>query len=266
MKEKVKILIVDDDRRMAKTLEDILVYKGYEARCAHSGAEALDKATGARFDCVLTDIKMPGMNGVELFKAIKAVQPDVPVVLMTAYSADELVREGLKEGAITSLTKPLDIDALLRFFSMLRDERLVAVVDDEPCFLDALGDILRERGFKVIRIGDPHGAVGRIGEDVHVVILDMKLNDLDGLDVLVEIRKKHPRLPVILVTGHQEEMSARIAEALEAKACACLYKPLRMEELFDLLRDVHHERLGAVLGPAPYRFGIEPPGKRENDD
>ena len=104
MSEKLRILIVDDDRKMAKTLVDILKVKGYEAEAAHSGPDALDRLNKGRFDCLLTDIKMPQMNGVELYRAIKAMQPDLPVVLMTAYSTDNLVQEGLEEGAIATLT------------------------------------------------------------------------------------------------------------------------------------------------------------------
>ena len=122
MKDQLRILIVDDDRRMARTLTDILKVKGYEAEMAHSGPEALEKVEKGHFDCILSDIKMPEVNGVELYRAIKEIDADLPVVLMTAYSHDKLVNEGLKEGAIAVMTKPLDINALLSFFSALRKE------------------------------------------------------------------------------------------------------------------------------------------------
>ena len=120
MSEELRILIVDDDQRMANTLKDILSVKGYGTEVAFSGSEALGKVGKEKFDCVLTDVKMPEMNGVELYKAIKGIQPDIPVVLMTAYSADMLVKEGLEEGAIGTLAKPLDIEVLLAFFSKKR--------------------------------------------------------------------------------------------------------------------------------------------------
>jgi len=116
----IKILIVDDDQRMARTLKDILTVKGYEADVAHSGPEALVKMAETHFDCLLSDIKMPEMNGVALFRAIRKSRPDLPVVLMTAYAHDELVKDGLEEGILAVLAKPLDINALLSFFSALR--------------------------------------------------------------------------------------------------------------------------------------------------
>ncbi len=248
MSDKLRILIVDDDQRMAKTLKDIFTVKGYEAESVHSSSEAIDKVAEAQFDCVLTDIKMPEMNGVELYKAIKGAQPDIPVVLMTAYSADKLVKEGLEEGAIASLTKPLDIEALLSFFSMLRKEHPIVIVDDDPQFCKTLGDILRMRGFEVIQITDPHDVVDKIGEYMQVVLLDMRLNGLNGLDILKEIRRRYPNLPVILMTGYREEMGSMVEEALKISAYTCLYKPLQIEELIEVLREVHHKELGRVLG------------------
>ena len=248
MKEKLRILIVDDDRRMVKTLLDIFKVKGYEAEAAHSGVEALDKVDKGRFDCVLTDIKMPQMNGVDLYRAIKAMQPELPVVLMTAYTTDKLVKEGLEEGAVASLTKPLDINLLLSFFSTLRKERSIVIVDDDPKFCKTLGDILQARGFGVTKVTDPHDVVESVGADGQVVLLDMKLDNISGLEVLKEIRGQYPDLPVILVTGFREEMAQAIDAALKIGAYACLYKPLQVEKLLELLTRVHHQELGQILG------------------
>jgi len=246
--EELHILIVDDDRRMAKTLADICRVKGYVAEIAHSGPEALEKLDKVSFDCVLSDIRMPRVNGVELYRAIKARQPDLPVVLMTAYSADSLVQEGLEEGAIAALTKPLDIGLLLSFFSFLRKERSVVIVDDDPQFCKTLGDILRVRGFAVIQIADPRDVVERLEAAGEVVLLDVKLDRANGLDVLQEIRARYPHLPVILVTGYRAEMAPAIEAALETGAYSCLYKPLEVEKLLELLTEIRHQELSMALG------------------
>ena len=248
MSERLRILVVDDDRRMAKTLVNIFQVKGYQAEAAHSGPEALEKVAEDSFDCVLTDIKMPEMSGVELYRAIKAVRPDLPVVLMTAYSTDKLVNEGLEEGAVAVLTKPLDINLLLSFFSSLRQERSIVIVDDDPKFARTLGDILRARGFAVTQITDPHDVVERLEANGQVVLLDMKLNDIGGLEVLEEIRERYPRLPVILVTGYRQEMGRAIEAALKVAAYTCLYKPFQIEELSQLLAEIRRQELGRILG------------------
>jgi len=247
MSEKLRVLIVDDDRRMAGTLKDILNIKGYEAEAAYSGPEALVKVIKSEFDCVLSDIRMPQVNGVELYRAIKARQPDLPVVLMTAYTTNKLVKEGLEQGALAVLTKPLDISAFFHFLSALRKERSIIIVDDDPEFCRTLGDILRARGFTVTQVTDPSGVMERLEPDIEVVLLDLKLDGINSLDILKEIRRRHPRLPVILVTGYQKEMAPAIETAMEIKAYACLFKPVQLEELFKLLTKIHHQELRRVL-------------------
>jgi len=247
MKDKLHILVVDDDRRMAKTLVNIFQVKGYEAEAAHSGSEALEKVAEDSFACVLADIRMPGVNGVELYRALKARRPDLPVVLMTAYSTDERVREGLEEGAVAVLTKPLDINLLLSFFSSLRQERSIVIVDDDPGFAKTLGDILRARSFVVTQITDPHGVVERVRADGQVVLLDMKLNDVSGLEVLKEIMEQHPRLPVVLVTGYREEMGRAIEAALKIGAYTCIYKPFQIEGLLQVVAEIRRQELRRAL-------------------
>ena len=114
MTKKTHILIVDDDKMMAKTVRDILRFKGHEVETAHSGPEALEKARRQDYDCVLSDVKMPGIDGVELYRAIKVRQPYLPVVLMTAYAHNELVREGLEEGVIAVLLERFEKQRLPR--------------------------------------------------------------------------------------------------------------------------------------------------------
>ncbi len=248
MSDNLSILVVDDDQRMTKTLTDILKAKGYQAEAAFSGAEAVEMVAETAFDCVLSDIKMPGVNGVEMYRVIKAMNPDLPVVLVTAYSSSSLVREGLEEGAVAALTKPLDIGMLLTFFSFLRRERSVVIVDDDDDFCRTLGEILRGRGFGVTRIADPHQVMEGLEADEGVVLLDMKLNDVNGLDVLRTIREQHPRLPVILVTSYREEMSPAIEAALKIGAYTCLYKPFEIEKLLKILSQVRRGEMGRVLG------------------
>ena len=247
MSEKLNILIVDDDHRMAKTLADILKVKGFEAEVAHDGLEALKKIKEHHFDSVLTDIKMPQMNGVDFYKAIKNIQPELPVLLMTAYTSDALVREGLEVGAIAVLNKPLDINLLLSFFSSLKKEHSIVIVDDDPQFCKTLGDILCSRNFAVTKVSNPHRVMKVLNPDGQIVLLDMKLNSINGLEVLKEIRAQYPHLPVILVTGYREEMTSAIKTSLEFSFYTCLYKPLQIKKLLQVLTQIYHRELAKVL-------------------
>ncbi len=113
MNEAVTILVVDDNPPMVKTLADILELKGYVVRAAHSGAKALEILQRERVDILLTDVIMPEMDGVTLYRRAREIHPHLFTVLMTAYSADEIIHKGIEEGIKTVLTKPIDINLFL---------------------------------------------------------------------------------------------------------------------------------------------------------
>ncbi len=243
MKPRLNVLIVDDDQRMTHTLADILRLEEYQVVEAASATTALEKVRSQPFDCVLTDIRMPEMNGVELHRQLRDIQPGLPVVLMTAYAADTLTREGLDNGVVGILDKPLNINHLLAFLGSLSRERAIVLVDDDKTFCDTLDGILRYRGFKVSQVNDPHVRVEKIINDAQVILLDLKFNGIDGLDILRKIRKNNPTLPVVLVTGHREEMKNIIRSAMEIEAITCLYKPLEIPKLLQTLSELQTKRL-----------------------
>lgn len=134
MRGKLRLLIVDDNETMVKTLQDICQIKGYEVEGAYSAPEALAKLAGGSFDFVLSDIKMAEVSGLDLHKHIKARYPELPFMLMTGHAADHLVKEGLAEGVVAVLSKPLDLSLLLNFLGSLQTKRSMAIQDDDPDF------------------------------------------------------------------------------------------------------------------------------------
>ena len=93
MEEKIKLLIVDDDLGMLKSLSYVLEAKGYDVVTLNQGTDAVEIIRKRKFDVVMSDIRMPGMDGIELIKNIKRITPDTSVVMMTAYTMHEKVKE-----------------------------------------------------------------------------------------------------------------------------------------------------------------------------
>ena len=114
------VLIVDDNPAMIRSLADILELKGFIVYAANTGADALQILRDNPVDILLTDVKMPDMNGVALFRQTRLIRSSLTTVLMTAYAADELIQQGLAEGIKAILTKPLDVDFLLQLFSAIK--------------------------------------------------------------------------------------------------------------------------------------------------
>jgi two-component system response regulator HydG len=245
----MKILIVDDDRRMVKTIFDILEVKGYEPSIAYTGEEALQKIVSEKPDCVLMDIKMPGINGVEALKKIKNLSPDLPVILMSAYATEEQIEEAKQHGAYTVLNKPIDIQIVLSFFALLGKEESILIVDDDPNFCKTLKDILKTRGYKVTTEPDPDKVLEHMEQTYMLtVLLDLNLGTKDGLDVLKAIRSRYPSKPVVLVTGMREEMTNSIEKGLKIGAYTYLYKPFEVEALIDTIKEISRKKLKSFLG------------------
>ena len=109
----VHILVVDDKLVMAEMLADALADRGYETRAVASGSEALAEIRRGPLDLVVTDLRMPGLDGLALIDAARASGSDVPVIVMTAYGAVDSAAEALRRGAYHYVTKPFKVEDLL---------------------------------------------------------------------------------------------------------------------------------------------------------
>ncbi len=109
----VKVLIVDDEEDILWGLSEELVRNKIEVDTASNGLEALEKIKKKQFDFLVTDIRMPGLSGVELLMETRKIQPDIKVVVMTAYGSDEVRQDVMAKGAISYLEKPFDFDQIL---------------------------------------------------------------------------------------------------------------------------------------------------------
>jgi two-component system, NtrC family, response regulator AtoC len=105
-----RVLIVDDDRAVLFALKEVVRERGHEAVAVASGAEALEKLDGV--DAAVTDFNMPGMNGLELMRAIREREPALPVVMLTAHGSERVAVDAMKAGAYDYVPKPFDIDEI----------------------------------------------------------------------------------------------------------------------------------------------------------
>ena len=107
-----KILVVDDEIESRERLSEFLTMRGFEVETASRGSAALEKIAADPPDLVLLDVRMPGMNGLQILKAAKALHPDLGVIMVTAVPDGAITREAMKLGAYDYITKPIDINYL----------------------------------------------------------------------------------------------------------------------------------------------------------
>jgi two-component system response regulator HydG len=117
------LLVADDDPGLRESLERALSREGYRVVVASDGDAALERLQGGGIDLVLTDLKMPGLTGIELLRAVKAIAPDVDVILLTAFGTIEEAVKAMKEGAYDFVTKPFQRAQLLRLIRQALERR-----------------------------------------------------------------------------------------------------------------------------------------------
>lgn len=124
MPKKLSLLVVEDEAAIRDGLIDVLVFHGYEVDSADNGTDGLKKSLTGRFDLILLDVMLPGMDGYTICDRIRAEDRHQPIIMLTAKSSDEEIIEGLKLGADDYVAKPFSIQQLLlRIEAVLRRSR-----------------------------------------------------------------------------------------------------------------------------------------------
>lgn len=111
--EPLRVLIVDDEKELVTTLVERLDMRGINAEGANNGAEGLERIKDQDFDVVLLDLKMPGMDGLEVIRRVHDEKPDLKIILLTGHCDAENTEQGKAAGAYECLVKPVSIDTLL---------------------------------------------------------------------------------------------------------------------------------------------------------
>jgi DNA-binding NtrC family response regulator len=157
----MRILLIEDEKITRKTLTDFISKEDYQIESAGDGLEALEIFEKNKFDVVVTDLRLPGMNGLDILKTIKEKTPDCTVIIITAYATVETAIEALKLGAYDYLTKPFNPDRLISMLNHIR--QLNSVLDENI----KLKKKLRLFENKSIIGGSP--AIKKVVEVVHLV-------------------------------------------------------------------------------------------------
>ena len=249
MSKKLRILVVDDNPEFCQNLSDILEMKGFEVATAFDGFKAFESVKQNGFDLVLIDIKMPVMNGVETFKRMKQIAPGIPVIMMSAYAVEDLIREALQVEAFGFLKKPVNFEKLYKLIEQATAKGgLILVVDDDQEFCANIKCVLMDKGYRVSVAYDGNMAIEKVWENnFDIMLLDVKLPPLNGLETYLTIREIRRNLLVIIITGYLGEMGDLIQKALQESAYVCLEKPVNMDELISLLDKIKEQKVKGLL-------------------
>jgi len=239
---KTNILVVDDLRSMRLTLGGILEDKGHNVVTVENGYQAIEAARKTHFDAIFMDIKMPGINGVQTFREVKKIDRKSAVIMMTAYSVEDLVKEAMEEGAYAIVYKPFDIDRIIAIIEELLDEKtLILVVDDQFSDRETLKAILEDKGYRVATANDGTEAIEMVkSRHYDIIFLDVRLPGMDGVETYEQVKEIDPKATVIMMTGYTEE--DLVKRAVSSGAYTCLYKPFDVEKVITLVETIAREK------------------------
>lgn len=231
MAKKISILIVDDEESVRDSLFNWFIEDGYRVECAENAKKALTLLESDQFDIILADIKMPGMDGLEMLRRIKSIKPDSIVIVMTAFATVDTAVKALKDGAYDYVTKPFDPDDLTH---LIRNATKQISLEDE-------NESLRK---KVITLENVEDLIGTSEA--------MK-------DLLREVENVAQTNSSVILTGESGTGKELVARAIHANSprrffpfvsvhCGALTESLLESELFG------HEK-GAFTGAMYNRKG-----------
>lgn len=235
------ILVVDDLKSIRMTLGRVLEDEGHNVVLAEDGYQAIEAAKQTSFDLIFMDIKMPGINGVQTFREVKKINPQAAVIMMTAYSVEDLVREALEEGAYAVVYKPFDIENIVSIIESALRKTLILIVDDRFADRETLKAILEERGYSVVTASSGAETLARVKEKrFDIIFLDVKLPDIDGAQLFEQVKAIDPEVAVIMMTGYSEEESVK--RAISQGAYTCIYKPFNIDKILALVGEISQRR------------------------
>ena len=231
MTNRFHILVVDDEPAQREMISGFLKKQAFDVVVAENGAKALELFRQDSIDLILTDQKMPHLSGLDLLQAVRAINPETPVILMTAFGSIEAAVSAIQGGATDYLTKPLNLDELLYRIRQVSDRYRIIAENRE----------LREA------LGERHRIEGIIGESGQM------------LEVLSLVRRVAPSEATVLIRGESGTGKELIAKAIHFASsrasgplvkvnCAALPETLLESELFG------HEK-GAFTGALTSRQG-----------
>lgn len=233
-----KILVVDDEESIRNLLKLVLEEEGYEVQTATNGEEGVKKIQSEFFDAVLTDIKMPIMDGIELLKTARTVNPDIVAILMTGYPSIETVKEAHKLLAFDYIVKPFDINIVVncihagltrcqiarKLKEQVQKPRIL-IVDDEPLVTNLFEVSLREEGYPMEVATSGKDAIEKfMFGKFNIVITDVNMPDMDGITLLNNLKAIKPEIIVVVITGYPSVDSA--IESMRIGAYDYITKPL----------------------------------------
>ena len=238
--EEYKVLVIEDDETARDKLSKAIRKEGYQVVTAMNGRDGVEQFRKEKPDIVVTDLKMPGMDGLEVMHTVRQESKNAQIIVVTAFGEADTAVTALREGALDYLKKPIDLDELTvalgrakeRVSSYKKAESFptLLLADDEDKIRERLTRVLEKEGWNVIPVANGEEAVKTFREvKIDIALMDIKMPKKDGLQTLHEMRAMSDDFEAIILTGYGDESAA--IQALRDGAINFLKKPIDLDQM-----------------------------------
>ncbi len=199
LNENVSILVVDDHQGMLQTLTDILKDEDYQVTAAESGLKAIELCKKNEFDIILMDVKMPELNGVETLQRIQNYITNTRVIMMSAYSVEELKQESLQAGAVAFMQKPIDVEVVIKLIEQVEQPSILLISEDDK-EINILMNYLNQHNYRAYATHDVEEVIG-LARQIYfsVIITDTNIITNDGVEIHQVLKEITPRSFLIVL-------------------------------------------------------------------
>lgn len=209
-----RYLVVDDNQAFAENLSEILCDTGASVDVATCGDQGLELARRHKYDALVTDMRMPGMNGAELLARVRELDPGLPAVLLSAYSQDDLLRLAKLDGLLAVLSKPDHVFKLLDVLPKARRDGAVVIVEEDPDFAAVLALRLSERGLTCVTVSSVDELSSVVARPFAVLVDAARLSE-----TVAKVKERWPGVPTVTPPPRDPEaLTARIEGLYRAPA------------------------------------------------
>jgi DNA-binding NtrC family response regulator len=246
---RASILVIDDDLSLLNLLVDTLTTIGYEVTGMGDAIDALSRLKSEKFDLVITDVKMPEIDGITLLKKIRRHFPKLPVLFITAYATPAMIGIADPDGF---LAKPFRISHIEELIENTLNKRNVTttvpkrvlVVDPNDDFRENLVDALRASDFVALSVNRGIDALAQLSAGtVDVLVVDTNLGDMSADALVIEVRTQFPQVQII-----QLDAKLRGDTSIESQSSngpdMIIAKPRSAEAIVDIIREMPVVRRG----------------------
>ena len=246
------ISVVDDDESTRKSTTLLIESLGFQAAGFESADSLLKSSQLQETSCLIIDVRMPDMNGLQLQSHLAATGYEIPIIFITAYDDKESRRRAMQAGAVAFLAKPFTADLLLQTVHSALPvhsgarRKLISLVDDDQSIRRTTTLLIQSFGFQAAAFESAESLLKSSQlQETSCLIVDVQMPGMNGLQLQRQLAASGYNIPIIFITAYDNKESRQ--QAMQAGAVAFLSKPFNDELLLETIRATLRDRESSAM-------------------